>query len=96
MYAVREEEALRPPAEFPYLELSQVCDGRCDEHGSIHETTAIIGQDQIPASVTRGPVGVAHTRHGAVVNNKGFRSESPNGIRSITEVANHDRLHSAR
>ena len=40
---VREKEALCPTAEFPYLRLRQAGDDRCEQHGSIHETSAVAG-----------------------------------------------------
>ena len=36
-----------------------------------------------------GPVSVARARHGAIVDNKGSGAESPDWIRSITEITNH-------
>ena len=88
-YAVREKEALRPTAKFPYVRLGKIGDGGSDQHGSVHETIAVIGQYQVSAGITRRPVGVARARHGAVVENKGSGAESPNGIRSITKITNH-------
>jgi hypothetical protein len=42
-YTVCEKETLCPTAEFPYLRLRQAGDDRCEQHGSIHETSAVAG-----------------------------------------------------
>ena len=88
-YAVRKEEALRPTAELSYIRLSQIGDGGSDLHGSIHKTVAVIGKDHISTRITRRPVGIAGARQGAVIDDKGSGLESPDGIRSITEITDH-------
>jgi hypothetical protein len=84
---VREKEALCPTAEFPYLRLGQAGDDRCEQHGSIHETSAVAGQDQVSTRITRCPVGVARARHSAVVENKGSGAESPYSYAVVEQIA---------
>ena len=85
---MREEQALRPTAEFSCIRFRQAGNDGCDQHGSIHQAIAVVGEDQISTRVTGGPVGVARARHGAVVDNKGSGAESPDWIRSVTEITN--------
>jgi hypothetical protein len=88
-YTVCEKETLCPTAEFPYLRLRQAGDDRCEQHGSIHETSAVSGKDQVSTRITRCPVGVARARYRAIVENEGSGAESPGGIRNITEITDH-------
>jgi hypothetical protein len=87
--AVREEQAVRPTAEFSCIGFRQAGNDGCDQHGSIHQAIAVVGEDHASTRVTGGPVSVARARHGAVVDNKGSGAESPDWIRSITEITNH-------
>ena len=88
-YAVREEQSLRPTAEFSCIGFRQAGNDECGQHGSIHQAIAVVGEDHISTRVTGSPVSVARARHGAVVDNKRSGAESPDWIRSITEITNH-------
>ncbi len=83
---VLEEEALRPPAQFPHFALQHSRESWRKLHRSLHQALPIAGQDQLPASLAGGPGGIGHTPHSAIVEDERLGAKSPTGIWQKSQI----------